>query len=58
MKGLYILGIVKEIASRPGFYNKDVYDQIYTEYTQALGQLDYTEPSINPPIEYKLKFHL
>ena len=57
-EGTLYLGVVKEIASRPGFYNKDVYDQIYTEYTQALGQLDYTEPSINPPIEYKLKFHL
>jgi hypothetical protein len=51
------LGVVREIAALPKNYNKEIYDRVYADYAQALAELDYNEPSVNPPIEYKLRFH-
>jgi hypothetical protein len=56
-EGTLFWGVLRAVASLPRNYNKEIYDLAYQEYQTALAELDNSEPSVNPPIEHKLKFH-
>ena len=56
-EGTLFWGVLRAIASLPDNYNKEIYDLAFEEYQIALAELDYNEPSVNPPVEHKLKFH-